>query len=206
MGVHTPFDLFKTILTTFQTNPSPARQPNRPAQSSTGLIIMAVGILILLMSLVTYFRPSASSGIVPPQLNARMSNFELAGIDGNWISLNDFTGQVVLINTWATWCPPCRAEMPDLNAFYNQYKDEGFVVLALNAGEAPATAADFVSEFGLDFPVVVDPDYRVMDALKINTYPTSIIVDRKGVIRNIRVGVHTPETLAAEVLPLLSEN
>lgn len=166
---------------------------------------MAVGFLILVISLVTYFRPSRASGIVPPKLDQPMSDFTLADVSGKWVNFSDYTGQVVLINTWATWCPPCRSEMPDLNEFYNQYRSQGFVVLAVDAGEAPATAAGFAAEFGLTFPVLVDPDYRVLDGLKIDTYPTSILVDRKGIIRNIRVGVHTPETLAETVLPLLAE-
>jgi peroxiredoxin len=158
-----------------------------------------------MLSLVAYFRPSRSSGIVPPRLDQPLSEFQLADLNGKWVNLGDFKGQVVLINTWATWCPPCRAEMPDLNAFYNQYQDKGFAVVAINAGEALTVAADFALEYGLDFTVVVDPDYRVMDGFKINTYPTSILIDRKGVIRDIRVGMHSQETLAAVVLPLLSK-
>ncbi len=132
-----------------------------------------------------------------------MSNFELADINNQWVSLSDYEGQVVLINTWASWCPPCREEMPDLNAFYNQYKDQGFVVLAINGGEAPSIARQFAIDFGLAFPVLVDPDYRVMDGLKIDSYPTSIVVDRDGIVRGIRLGMHTPETLTNEVLPLI---
>jgi len=192
-------------MTTFQAGPNsaqPSRQSKRP---NAGLIIIATGFLILALSLVAYFRPSQSSGILPPILNQAMTNFQLADLDGNWVNLSDFSGQVVLINTWATWCPPCRAEMPDLNTFYNQFREDGFVILAINAGEAPAIAADFTLEYGLDFTVLVDPDYRVMDAFKINTYPTSIIIDRNGVVRDIRVGMHSPATLTAAVLPLLRE-
>ncbi len=180
----------------------PYREPRR---TKAGMVFIIAGILILLLSLVAYFRPGQSSGIVPPRLNQPLSNFQLADLAGNWVNLSDYAGQVVLINTWATWCPPCRAEMPDLNTFYNQFHEDGFTVLAINAGEAPAIAAEFAQEYSLDFPVLVDPDYRVMDGLKINTYPTSIIIDKKGVIRDIRVGVHSPQTLAEAVLPLLSE-
>lgn len=173
------------------------------ARSSTALIVMGVGIFLIIFSLVAYFRSSRSTGIQPPQLNQSMSDFELSNLENSWVSLSDYRGKVVLINTWATWCPPCRAEMPDLNAFYNQYKDRGYEVLAINAGEAPKLARDFAAEYSLDFTVLVDPDYRVMDAMKINTFPTSIIIDRNGIIRDIRVGVHTPETLANSILPLI---
>lgn len=182
-----------------------ASKRKKTGRNSTGLIVTAAGVLILLISLISYLAPSKTGSIQPPRLNAAMSNFQLADLDGKWVNFDQYKGNVVLINTWATWCPPCRAEMPDLNEFYNQYQDEGFVVLAINAGEAPATARAFASEYQLDFPVLVDPDYRVMDAFKISSYPTSIVVDRKGIIRSIRVGMHTPETLANEALPLLQE-
>jgi len=186
-------------------NPAPQSKPGNllPSKGSTGLLVMGIGVLLVIFSLVAYFRSSRSAGIQPPQLNQAMSDFELSNLENTWVNLSDYRGKVVLINTWATWCPPCRAEMPDLNAFYNQHKDQGYEVLAINAGEAPSLARDFAVDYSLDFTVLVDPDYRVMDALKINTYPTSIIVDRSGIIRDIRVGVHTPETLAKAILPLL---
>ena len=184
---------------------SESPDPSQKRRNPTGLVIIAVGLLILVISVGAYFRSDRATGIQPPQLNAPMSNFELTDLNGQWVALSDYHGQVVLVNAWATWCPPCKAEMPDLNDFYNQHGKEGFVVLAINAGEAPATVESFVREYGIDFPVLVDPDYRVLDSLKINTFPTSIIIDRDGIIRNIRVGVHTRETLASTLLPLLEE-
>lgn len=192
-------------MTDSQADPNSTKLNREPRRTKAGMVFIFAGLLILLLSLVAYFRPGQTSGIVQPRLDQPLSNFQLADLAGNWVNLSDFAGQVVLVNTWATWCPPCRAEMPDLNTFYNQFHQDGFTVLAINAGEAPAIAAEFAKEYSLDFTVLVDPDYRVMDGLKINTYPTSIIIDRKGVIRDIRVGVHSPETLAAAVLPLLGE-
>lgn len=189
----------------FQANPKQSR-PVQSAKANFAVGITVAGVLILIISLVNYFRPSRTSGVVPPIINQPMSDFVLTDLTGKWVHLSDYFGQVILINTWATWCPPCRSEMPDLNAFYQQYHDRGFVVLAVNAGEAPSTVAVFVTENRLTFPVLVDPDYRVLDGLKIDTYPTSILVDRNGIVRDIRVGVHTPETLAEKVLPLLTEN
>src|SRR5574340_1322180 len=175
----------------------------RPVQDVTSLVVVGIGVLLLVVSVITFFRPSSPAGISKPKLNTPMSDFQLADITNQWVSLSDYKGQVVLINTWASWCPPCRQEMPDLNAFYNHYKDQGFVVLAINGGEAPSIARQFAIDFGLDFPVLVDPDYRVMDGMKIDSYPTSIVVDRDGIVRGIRLGMHTPETLENEVLPLI---
>jgi len=189
----------------FENKPIIAEDVKRPARDNFARGIIAVGILILILSIVAYFRPSRTSGINPPKLNQAMSGFELADLSGKWVKLKDYSGQVVLINAWATWCPPCQLEMPDLNAFYSTYRDQGFAVLAIDVGEPPATAADFARAYNLKFPILVDPDYRVMDGLRINTYPTSILIDRKGIVRDIRVGVHTPATLDAAVLPLLAE-
>lgn len=188
---------------TNQPAPRNLGKSTKSLRGSTGIVIAGLGVLLLVISLISFLRPSQPNGISKPKMGAPMSNFELADIKDEWISLSDYRGQVVLINTWASWCPPCRAEMPDLNAFYNQYKDQGFVVLAINGGEAPATARAFTAEYGLDFPVLVDPDYRVMDGLMIDSFPTSIVVDRDGIVRGIRMGVHTPETLQNEVLPLI---
>lgn len=174
-----------------------------PGKNIISLVIVSLGAVLLIISLITFFRPASSNAISKPKLNAPMSNFELADIDNQWVQLSDYKGKVVLINTWASWCPPCRQEMPDLNAFYNQNRDKGFVILAINGGEAPSIARDFAIEYGLDFPVLVDPDYRVMDGLKIDSYPTSIVVDRDGIVRGIRLGMHSPETLQNEVLPLI---
>lgn len=186
------------------TNRSSLRS-NRPQNKIVSLVIVGLGAVLVIISLISYFRPATSDTISQPKLNTPMSNFELADIDNQWISLSDYKGQVVLINTWASWCPPCREEMPDLNAFYNQYKDQGFVVLAINGGEAPSIARQFAIDYRLNFPVLVDPDYRVIDGMKIDSYPTSIVVDRDGIVRGIRLGMHTPETLENEVLPLIED-
>ncbi len=72
--------------------------------------------------------------------------------------LSDYAGKVVLLNAWATWCPPCKAEMPDLNAYYHAHQDEGFVILAINAGDSASVAAAFADQIGLSFPVLLDPN------------------------------------------------
>lgn len=106
-------------------------------------------------------------------------------LDGETIALSDFRGQVVLLNFWATWCGPCREEMADFESIYRQRRDAGLVVLAVNAYESPTQVRAFVDEFGLSFPVVLDPTGAINSELyrsAIVGYPTSLLIDRQGVI------------------------
>ena len=132
-----------------------------------------------------------------------MEDFKLTDIHGKTVRLSDFAGKAVLINAWATWCPPCKAEMPDLNAYYQAHQDEGFVILAVNAGDSASQAAAFASQKGLAFPVLLDPNTRFLTSLGVRSFPTSILVGSDGVVKTIHVGMFTPQSLDAEITPYL---
>ena len=110
----------------------------------------------------------------------------------------------MLVNAWATWCPPCKAEMPDLNAYYQAHQKDGFMILAVNAGDSASVTADFAAQKGLVFPVLLDPNLHLLDSLGIHSYPTSIVVGSDGIIKTIHVGMFTAEALESEVTPYLS--
>ncbi|HVB87759.1 MAG TPA: TlpA disulfide reductase family protein [Candidatus Dormibacteraeota bacterium] len=106
-------------------------------------------------------------------------NFTLTGLDGqNW-TLKDLRGKVVLVNFWATWCPPCRKELPDLNAIYKQFKDKGFVVLAIS-DEQPQTVRSFLSKHKLSYPILIDPQDKVHKEFGVDGIPKSYLYDRDG--------------------------
>ena len=88
-------------------------------------------------------------------------------------------GKVVLVNFWATWCPPCRKEMPDLDTLYNKFKDQGFVVLAISDEEA-AKVSPFITERKISYPVLLDPGRKVNDAFIVEGIPKSFVYDRNG--------------------------
>ena len=88
-------------------------------------------------------------------------------------------GQVVLVNFWATWCPPCRSEMPDLDALYRQFKDQGFVVLAISDEEADKVRP-FIDRFHFSYPVLLDPGRKVHEEYSIEGIPKSFVYDREG--------------------------
>jgi peroxiredoxin len=129
-------------------------------------------------------------------------DFSLQTVDGQTIELGDYRGQVVLLNIWATWCPPCRAEMPDLEAYYREHKMDGFVVLAVNSGESAETVAAFLEEQDFTFPVLLDPDGEVMSGYKVRGLPTSFFIDRGGIMRDLWSGQLSPERLAELADPL----
>ncbi|MFQ5341691.1 MAG: redoxin domain-containing protein [Anaerolineae bacterium] len=129
------------------------------------------------------------------KLNQPAPGFTLRTPDDDTISLSDFAGQPVLINFWATWCPPCRYEMPFLQAAYDKYKDQSFVVLAVDIQETAEVVKPFLQELGLTFPVAMDRSGAVSSAYRIQAIPTSIFVDRQGVVVDIHRGALTPEVL-----------
>jgi cytochrome c biogenesis protein CcmG/thiol:disulfide interchange protein DsbE len=143
-------------------------------------------------------RPAGQIGLPAP-------NFNLLSPTGESITLSDYEGQVVLVNMWATWCPPCKAELPDINAFYEAHKGEGFVVLAVNSQEDAATVDAFIQAKGFRFPVALDSRGEVMNLYQAPGLPTTYIIDRNGAIRHIQTGAITKQQLETIIGPLLTE-
>ncbi len=140
-----------------------------------------------------------------PQPNHRAPDFALRSLDGSVVRLSDLRGQVLLINVWATWCPPCRAEMPVIQAAYEQYADQGFTVLAVNLREDPRLIAGFMNQYGLTFPTLLDHDGAVSAAYRATVLPSSFFVDRQGVIRAVYRGPMPRSVIAGTVEQLLQE-
>jgi peroxiredoxin len=112
--------------------------------------------------------------------------FELQTLDGERVKLSDFRGKKVIVNMWATWCPPCRAEMPDMQKFYDEYKDENVSILAVNMTTSEKSIDDvsaFLDEFGITFPVVLDQQNEVAEVYQAYALPSSYIIDSNGIIQ-----------------------
>lgn len=107
------------------------------------------------------------------------ADFTLADLQGKTWHLQDLRGKVVLVNFWATWCPPCRKEMPDLQSLYDKFKDQGFVVLAISDEEA-AKVAPFISDRKISYPVMLDPGRKVNDLFIVDGIPKSFVYDHSG--------------------------
>ncbi len=191
------------------------KQPVERRPGGIWLVLVLAGVLLMLVAisgLVLRNREQANDNVRiptsalyngPARVGARMRDFALLDITGKQVKLSEYAGRPVLINAWATWCPPCQAEMPDLNAFYQKNRAGGFVVLAVNAGESSDVAAGFAKQLGLTFPILLDTNEALMDALSIQDYPTSILVGRDGNIKAVHVGMFTAESLEQEISPLI---
>ena len=151
-------------------------------------------------------RPAARPELEPAPLPDHPApDFTLTAADGSTVQLSALRGQVVLINVWATWCPPCRAEMPAIQSAYAEARDEGFTVLAVNMQEDAGTVASFMEEHGLTFPALMDTDGRVSAAYQARVVPSSFFVDRAGVIRAIYRGPLPRSAIAGTLDQLLKE-
>ena len=148
----------------------------------------------------------ASRTGVAPQSGFRAPDFALDTLEGRRVRLSDLRGQVVLVNLWATWCGPCRAEMPALERVWQAYRDQGLVVLAVNQREAPERVQDFVAELGLTFSVLLDRNGSVGTSYRMRALPTTFFVGRDGAIRDSVVGGPLAEAfIASKVLAMLEE-
>ncbi len=169
------------------------------------LIWAIAGAAIIIIIAIAAIWSHNDDTISRAQIGSPISNFTLRDLNGTAHTIGDLKGQVVLINAWATWCPPCRAEMPALHEFYVAYRNQGFTLLAVNAGETAGEAGSFIKEMGFTFPVLLDPGTNVLVGLGIDAFPTSVLVDRDGTIRKIHVGYYDPADVAADILPLLNQ-
>ena len=129
-----------------------------------------------------------------PTIGAAAPDFILRSVSGDEVKLSDFTGRPVIINFWATWCYPCRLEMPFFQTRYEQHSPN-LVILAVNFDEAPQDVRSFSNEFNLTFDPLLDPGGRVQELYQIRGYPTTYFVDEAGIIRVIHVGFLTEEQL-----------
>jgi peroxiredoxin len=176
------------------------RQPRRVLP----ILLIGVGIALLVGAVLAIYLPSRPHFMGFPRVGQRLPDFALNDLNGKLVHLKDYSGKTVLVNAWATWCPPCREEMPLLVAEYNRRKDTGFTVLAINAGETRQDAAAFAQSYGMSFPVLLDPDSKLLDSLLIDSLPTTILVGPDGRVKAVHIGNLTEASYEREILPFLS--
>jgi len=142
----------------------------------------------------------ASLEIAPTQ-GALAPDFSLLNLEGERITLSELRGQPVMINLWATWCAPCRIEMPHIQDRFERYAGEGFLVLAVDFDEPANVVAEFRDELNLTFDLLLDPGAEIQELYRNRNYPSTFFVDENGVIQVQHIGVMTEgqldENLAA---------
>ena len=171
------------------------------------LIYWAIGLLIVIAIGFVYFGSTTQGRSIGPAslLGSPAQSFEVGSIAGGPRSLNAFRGKIVVLNLWASWCPPCRAEMPDLQRFYDAYKGKNVVVVGVNQGESAQTAGAFAKSLGIHFPILLDQNQeygRVYAALGM---PTTFVIDPRGTVVRGFDGALSFEQMAAAVRPLIGK-
>lgn len=130
----------------------------------------------------------AKAGFQLPQKDLASIDFKLKDLTGKTVSLESFRGSVVFLNFWATWCPPCKAELPSMQRLYEKYKGKGLVILGVDLQEGENQVKDFVKKYGLTYPILLDSNGQVGQVYGARSIPTSYIIDRKGFILARTIG------------------
>ena len=187
---------------------------NRKTRSTDYLPLILVGAgLILLLGAAIVLNGGQVNGsedldpliLEPVKMDKPAPELSLYDLDGNLVSLADFRGQIVLLNNWATWCPPCRQEMPEFQAYFEKHEDEGFQILAVEAGQPESEVRAFVEAEGLEFTILLDPQNLSMRSFQQSTLPSSFVIDRQGQLRFAWIGAINQPTLEKYLTPLLEE-
>ncbi len=129
-----------------------------------------------------------SNVLAAKEINEEAPDFTLKSLSGKNLKLSEYAGNVVLLNFWASWCAPCRLEMPLLNELHNKYQKLGFVVLGVNVEEQTDKARSYISERPVDFPVVFDSSNIVSKQYQVIAMPTTVLIDRNGNMRYLHQG------------------
>lgn len=182
---------------------------DRNLRKTAPLLLLGFGLLLIAASVYMTLRDKPAQtdlSIVPVQTTFPSPELTLTDLQGVTRSLDDYEGQVVLVNLWATWCPPCKAEMPTLQAFHDKYADSGFTVIAINDGDPAPDVVQFAKDYQLTFPVWLDPTYiATEDAFKTMNLPSSFVIDRSGTVRLYWVGEIKTSALERYVTPIIKE-
>jgi peroxiredoxin len=171
-----------------------------------GLLALGVASFLFLLGL---GKESADAGsyeypsVTPIEVDFPAPELSMIDIQGAPVSLEDYAGKVTLINNWATWCPPCKAEMPILQDYFDTHRQQNFVLIGIEAGEPAEEVAAFAERHDLSFPVWVDTHQAALTAFKTDTLPSSFVVDRDGQVVLAWTGPISREMLEKYVTPFL---
>jgi cytochrome c biogenesis protein CcmG/thiol:disulfide interchange protein DsbE len=174
-----------------------------------GAVLILVGItaFLLLPGSQNTAAPQADSlSTIPVEVNYPAPELSLQNVNGKTESLKDYRSKVVLVNNWAIWCPPCKAEIPTLEAYYKDHSADGFVIIGIEAGETQADVLAFAQGHDMTYPVWFDVKNAALAAFKNQGLPSSYVIDHKSTIRLAWIGGISREMLEKYVTPLLKDN
>lgn len=147
-------------------------------------LLIGLGLGVLLGAVILFNTNSSNKG---PKVGNPLDAFQINRLDGKTLRLADLKGKAVLLNFWATWCIPCQDEMPLLEKYAQKYADN-LVVIGIDSGEDSGVVSDYVKKLGITFPIALDSSGDLTRSYLINGFPTSLFVDKEGVLRNLHIG------------------
>ena len=176
---------------------------------------MGAGLILIgaALSVIAFGNNGAAGGttsaqaasVVPAPVKFPAPALSLPNTSGEMETLEEYRGQVVLVNNWSIWCPPCKAEMPTLQAYYEAHALQGLTVIGIEAGEPADEVTQFANSLGLTFPVWVDTETASLTAFRNSGLPNSYVIDRSGTVRLAWIGEISRPMLEKHVTPLLAE-
>jgi peroxiredoxin len=166
------------------------------------ILIVAAAVTFVVLQRQGFFLRGPATGTTHPAGRTLVApDFALPDLDGNVRHLSAFRGKVVLLNFWATWCPPCRTEMPSMETLYQAYKDQGFELLAVSSDvQGAAIVRPFMQKYRLSFPSLLDTARRVNGMYGVRSIPTSYLLDRQGRVVSREVGARNWANVEARAL------
>lgn len=168
-----------------------------------GLVIGGV-VFFGLPAVQTTTNPEATAGGQPaPITGAPAPDFTLTDTQGGSITLSSYLGKPILVNFWATWCEPCRIEMPAIEAAYQKHKSQGLTVLAVDSDESLQEVVDFGNSLNLTFTLLLDPGNSVNDLYRIRAYPSSFFIGTDGAVVAMQIGTMNEAQLAENLTKIL---
>ncbi len=156
----------------------------KTVKSQRGISLVLWMVLLLLLGCEQTKSKQSIPKSIPegPRVGFRAPGFAVPTLDGQSQSLVDYRGKVIMINFWATWCIPCRVEMPSMENLYEKYRGKGFEILAVSGGESRSVVQPFIENLKLSFPILLDEQFEVHDKYQVSAIPSTFLVDKSGVI------------------------
>ena len=174
--------------------------------------MVLVGMGLVILGLVAFLvlpesnKPEAAAkedAVVPQAVDFPAPALKLRDLEGKQVSLSDYLGRVVLVNNWATWCPPCEAEMPTLEAYYQDHRAQGFILVGIEAGEPVPEVSQFVEKYALTFSIWLDPENEALESFHNSALPSSYLLGKDGNVILGWTGPISRDGLEQYVTPLL---
>lgn len=167
--------------------------------------LFVVSLLISGLVSATHFSVTHWKSVRPVMINDKLESFDLVSLAGTTLTNDMLEGKVVLLDFWATWCSPCIAAMPHLNDIYKEYQGRDFALVSINTEpEHLKEVREFQEKLNLQFPIYIDSGY-LQRKLRVQTYPTILLRDKQGIIRQIHIGTTNMVKLRKNIDQLLSE-